>query len=66
MPRLKRNGIVGIRTKWRKKSDRAWQLSQRFGGIAFILAGILIMIGNYLLFSVIWSLVYSVALMSWS
>ena len=40
MPRVGRNSLVGIRTRWSLQSPEAWKKSQRFGGIAFILGGL--------------------------
>lgn len=40
MPKLKRNAASGVRTKWSMMNDEAWAASQRFGGGAFIAAGV--------------------------
>jgi uncharacterized membrane protein len=50
MPKLKRNSIIGLRTKWSLSSDKAWQKSQKFGGISFIVAGFILLIGNAFIF----------------
>ena len=44
MPRMHRNALVGLRTKWSMANERVWQKSQRFGGFATVLFGILLMI----------------------
>lgn len=44
MPRLSMNLISGLRTPWSLKNEAAWEKSQRFGGISFIAAGIVIII----------------------
>lgn len=45
MPKCKNNRMIGIRTAWSMKNDRAWALSQRYGGITFIIAGLIIVVG---------------------
>ncbi|HBM74158.1 MAG TPA: hypothetical protein DD429_01200 [Clostridiaceae bacterium] len=50
MPKLKRNSIIGLRTKWSLSSDKVWQKSQRFGGISFIVAGIILLAGSAFIF----------------
>ena len=48
MPKLKRNALSGVRTKWSMKNDAAWAASQRFGGAAFIAAGVIdILVGIF-------------------
>lgn len=39
MPKMRRNGLFGLRTKWSMANDTVWQKSQRFGGIASVVAG---------------------------
>ncbi len=39
MPKSTLNSAVGIRTKWSRANDTVWQKSQRFGGIASVVAG---------------------------
>ena len=39
MPKARRNSLFGIRTKWSMANDAVWQKSQRFGGIASVIAG---------------------------
>ena len=41
MPKAERNGLFGLRTTWSMANDRCWQQSQRFGGYAFVITGIL-------------------------
>ena len=49
MPKMKMNGLMGIRTTWSMKNDEVWARCQRmggivtfFGGAAIILAGIIL------------------------
>ena len=44
LPKAKRNSVVGVRTPWSMKNDRTWALSNRFGGISFVICGLLIII----------------------
>ena len=44
MPGLKRNSMIGLRTKWSMKNEVTWEKSQKFGGISFIIAGVCIII----------------------
>jgi uncharacterized membrane protein len=48
MPKCKMNSIIGLRTTWSMKNERTWFLSQRFGGLVFIIAGLVIILGNIL------------------
>lgn len=40
MPSFKRNFFVGIRTPWTLANDAVWKKTHRFGGKAFVLAGL--------------------------
>ena len=40
MPKMRRNAMFGLRTKWSMTNDSVWQKSQRFGGIASVLCGL--------------------------
>ena len=49
MPKLKMNGLIGLRTTWSMKNEEVWARSQRmggtvmfFGGAAIILSGIML------------------------
>lgn len=44
MPKLKRNSVAGLRTKWSMKNEVTWDKSQKFGGISFVIAGVCIII----------------------
>ena len=39
MPKLKRNSMIGLRTKWSMKNEVTWEKSQKFGGISFVVSG---------------------------
>ena len=41
MPKAQRNSVFGLRTKWSNASDHCWQQSQRFGGFAMVITGVL-------------------------
>ncbi|TCT14630.1 putative membrane protein [Natranaerovirga pectinivora] len=59
MPKGKLNTLIGIRTKWSMANEKAWFLSQRFGGIVLFLFGIIIIIGNVFFFSGFGSVIFS-------
>ena len=49
MPKMKMNGLMGLRTTWSMKNDEVWSRCQRmggtvtfFGGVAVILSGIVL------------------------
>ena len=56
MTKLRMNSVVGLRTVWSIKNETAWKKSQRFGGISFIVGGIIIIIVCFLTkgFSCFW------------
>ncbi len=56
MPKMRRNALFGLRTKWSMANDTVWQKSQRFGGIAAVVAGF-VMIISALFIPGIWNLV---------
>ena len=39
MPKVRRNGVLGLRTKWSMANDACWQRSQRFGGFLMVFTG---------------------------
>jgi uncharacterized membrane protein len=41
IPRVKRNALVGIRTPWSLASDENWARTQRVGGYAMVIGGVL-------------------------
>ena len=48
MPKARLNSIFGLRTSWSMKNELTWKKSQRFGGILFIIAGIIIVVVSFL------------------
>lgn len=44
MPKLRMNSLIGLRTPWSLKDETTWKKSQRFGGISFIISGIIIIL----------------------
>lgn len=44
IPKLSLNSVIGLRTVWSMKNETTWKKSQHFGGIMFIIAGILTII----------------------
>lgn len=50
MPKLKMNSMIGLRTTWSMKNEITWKKSQHFGGISFIIVGLLIIIANLFIY----------------
>ena len=46
MPKLRRNGWVGVRTSWSLASDENWRKSQRAGGVVMMAGGAVLAVGN--------------------
>lgn len=46
LPKLRRNGIMGVRTAWSLKNDQNWRRSQVAGGIVLMAAGAVMAAGN--------------------
>ena len=44
IPKARRNAVIGLRTKWSMANDTVWQKSQRFAGIASVIAGFCMML----------------------
>lgn len=44
MPKVRRNSIFGLRTKWSMANDSVWQKSQRFSGIVLVFCGFILII----------------------
>ena len=64
MPKLRRNSLMGLRTKWSLSSDEAWEKSQRFGGKSLAVTGVLVLLGNIILSSGTSSTVFSLGLLT--
>ncbi len=46
MPKLRMNSLIGLRTSWSMKNETVWKKSQRFGGISFIVSGVLMIVAG--------------------
>lgn len=44
MPKLRMNAVTGLKTRWSTKNEMTWKKSQRFGGISYIIGGIVIVV----------------------
>lgn len=55
MPKLRRNSLIGIRTKWSMANDVVWQKTQRFLGISSVTLGLILIVASIFL-SGIWNL----------
>ena len=40
LPKTRKNDIVGVRIRWSMYNDTTWRKSNRFGGIAMMIAGL--------------------------
>ena len=49
MPKVKRNSILGFRTKQTMKNDEIWKKCQRFSGLTGVIAGFIIVVISFLL-----------------
>ncbi len=49
MPKARRNAFYGLRVPWTMDSEAVWQRSQRFAGIAAVVAGILTIVLSFVL-----------------
>lgn len=66
MPKLRMNSLIGLRTSWSMKNETTWKKSQLFGGISFIIGGILIIVLCLLskgIFCFIWSIIVFLVLL---
>lgn len=48
MPGLKRNSMIGLRTRWSMKNEVTWEKSQKFVGISFVVSGVCIVAASLL------------------
>ena len=44
MQKLRMNAAAGLKTKWSMKNETTWKKSQRFGGISYIIGGVVIVV----------------------
>lgn len=61
MPKMRRNALFGLRTKWSMANDGVWQKSQRFSGVASVICGLLLVIAAIFVPGV-WNIVLMTAL----
>ncbi|WP_027208918.1 SdpI family protein [Butyrivibrio hungatei] len=48
MPKTRINGTVGVRISWSMYNDTTWRKSNHFGGVAFVVAGVLTIITSFI------------------
>ncbi|WP_418791956.1 SdpI family protein [Phosphitispora sp. TUW77] len=73
MPKLRHNYFVGIKIPWTLASEDNWRKTHRFGGYAFVLAGLVFFIsafsqsaaGAYISFSLIFVIMVSIIVYSY-
>ena len=44
LPKVRRNGFVGLRVKWSMATDEVWRRSQRFCGVSSVIAGLVFIV----------------------
>ncbi|MCI9315410.1 MAG: DUF1648 domain-containing protein [Lachnospiraceae bacterium] len=44
MPKLRMNAVTGLKTRWSMKNETTWKKSQRFGGISYMIGGVVIVV----------------------
>lgn len=47
MPKLRMNAVTGLKTKWSMKNETTWKKSQRFGGISYMVGGLVIVVTSF-------------------
>jgi len=60
MTRIRPNWFVGIRTPWTLSSETVWRRTHRFGGAAFVIAGVCLVAAGFV--AERWALVGAIAL----
>ena len=65
MPKLRRNSLSGLRTKWSMASDTIWQKSQRFSGICAVTCGFLTIIVAAILSGTVSLVICMVLIAAW-
>lgn len=61
MPKVRKNAVFGLRTKWSLANDRVWQKSQRFAGLSSVICGLVIIVAAAALPDDMWTLLALVA-----
>ena len=49
MPKTRMNTMVGVQICWSMYNDTTWKKSNHFGGVAFVVAGVLTIITAFLM-----------------
>ncbi len=62
LPKSRRNGLLGVRTKWSLASDDNWLKSNHFGGFVLMITGLIIIVSAFV-FNDIWSMVVMLAIL---
>jgi len=64
MGKVRQNWFVGVRTPWALEDPTVWQKSQRVGGWAFVLGGIIILISTFVAPTNFWVMIGVILLIS--
>jgi len=60
LPKIKKNYFVGIRTPWTLHSEEVWNRTHQFAGRAFIIAGLVILLGIIFPQHIFWLLFFPI------
>ena len=60
MPKTRMNTTVGVKISWSMYNDTTWKKSNRFGGVAFVIAGVLTIITAFIIKSSFGSVMLSI------
>lgn len=63
MPKTKLNGGIGLRTMWSMENDKTWLASNRFGGKAMVISGIISVILGFAVKGVASTIIMTVLLL---
>lgn len=47
LPKARMNSFTGFRTRWSMQNEKTWEKSQLFGGISFLIAGLIILVISF-------------------
>ena len=60
MPKTRMNTTVGVKISWSMYNDTTWKKSNRFGGVAFVIAGVITIITAFIIKSSFGSVMLSI------
>ena len=60
--KMRQNYFVGIKTPWTLNNEKVWNKTQRVGGWAFLIAGLIILINGFVQWQLVASMVFAIVL----